>query len=39
MKRLKNIILKVLDVFEEEYVNKVGEYLDDRIIDVYPTKK
>lgn len=34
----KNIILKVLDVFGEEYVNKVGEYLDDRIIDVYPTK-
>ena len=34
----KNIILKVLDVFGEEYVNKVGEYLEDRIIDVYPTK-
>ena len=34
----KNIILKVLDVFGEDYVNKVGEYLDDRIIDVYPTK-
>lgn len=34
----KSIILKVLDVFGEEYVNKAGEYLDDRIIDVYPTK-
>lgn len=34
----KSIILKVLDVFGEEYVNKTREYLDNRIIDVYPTK-
>ena len=34
----KSIILKVLGVFGEEYVNKVREYLDSRIIDVYPTK-
>lgn len=34
----KIIILKVLNIFGEEYVNKVCEYLDNRIIDVYPTK-
>lgn len=34
----KKIILDVLGVFGEEYVNKVKEYLDSRIIDVYPTK-
>ena len=34
----KNIILKVLEVFGEEYINKVKEALDSRWIDVYPTK-
>ncbi len=34
----KDIILKVLSVFGEEYVNKVKEALDSRWIDVYPTK-
>lgn len=34
----KEIILKVLSVFGEEYINKVKEALDSRWIDVYPTK-
>ena len=34
----KNIIIKVLEVFGNEYVNKVKEGLDSRWIDVYPTK-
>lgn len=34
----KEIILKVLNVFGEEYINKVKEALDSRWIDVYPTK-
>lgn len=34
----KDIILKVLSVFGEEYINKVKEALDNRWIDVYPTK-
>ena len=34
----KSIILKVLEVFGEEYLNKVKEALDSRWIDVYPTK-
>ena len=34
----KNIILKVLNVFGDEYINKVKEALDSRWIDVYPTK-
>ena len=34
----KNIIIKVLEVFGDEYVNKVKEGLDSRWIDVYPTK-
>ena len=34
----KEIILKVLEVFGKEYINKVKEALDSRWIDVYPTK-
>jgi len=34
----KEIIIKVLSVFGEEYINKVKEALDSRWIDVYPTK-
>lgn len=34
----KEMILKVLQVFGDEYVNKVKEALDSRWIDVYPTK-
>ena len=34
----KNIIIKVLEVFGDEYVNKVKEGLGSRWIDVYPTK-
>mgnify|MGYP002563025973 CR=1 FL=1 len=34
----KDIIVKVLEVFGDEYVNKVKEGLDSRWIDVYPTK-
>ena len=34
----KEIILKVLNVFGDEYINKVRESLDSRWIDVYPTK-
>ena len=34
----KEMILKVLKVFGDEYISKVKEYLDSRIIDVYPTK-
>ena len=34
----KEIILKVLSVFGDEYINKVKEGLDSRWIDVYPTK-
>lgn len=34
----KKIILKVLEVFGEEYISKVKEALDSRWIDVYPTK-
>ncbi len=34
----KKIILKVLSVFGNEYINKVKEGLDNRWIDVYPTK-
>ena len=34
----KKTILKVLEVFGEEYINKVKEALDSRWIDVYPTK-
>lgn len=34
----KEVILKVLEVFEDEYITKVKEALDNRWIDVYPTK-
>ena len=34
----KDIILKVLEVFGDDYINKVNEALDNRWIDVYPTK-
>ena len=34
----KDIILKVLSVFGDEYINKVREGFDNRWIDVYPTK-
>ncbi len=34
----KEIILKVLSVFGDEYINMVKEGLDNRWIDVYPTK-
>lgn len=34
----KEIVLKVLDVFGDEYVNKVKEALNSRWIEVYPTK-
>ena len=34
----KKTILEVLEVFGEEYLNKVKEALDSRWIDVYPTK-
>ena len=34
----KEVILKVLEVFGDEYINKVKEALDNRWIDVYPTK-
>ena len=34
----KEIIIKVLSVFGDEYINKVKEALDSRWIDVYPTK-
>lgn len=34
----KEIILKVLEVFGDEYINKVKEALESRWIDVYPTK-
>ena len=34
----QKIILKVLEIFGEEYVNKVKEALNSRWIDVYPTK-
>ena len=34
----KDIILNVLNVFGEEYISKVKEALDNRWIDVYPTK-
>lgn len=34
----KATILKVLEVFGEEYISKVKEALDSRWIDVYPTK-
>jgi len=34
----KDIIIKVLSVFGEEYINKVKEALCSRWIDVYPTK-
>ena len=34
----KKTMLKVLEVFGEEYINKVKEALDSRWIDVYPTK-
>lgn len=34
----KSIILDVLKVFGDEYINKVKEFLDSRMIDVYPTK-
>lgn len=34
----KEIILKVLEVFGDEYITKVKEALDNRWIDVYPTK-
>lgn len=34
----KDVILKVLEVFEDEYITKVKEALDNRWIDVYPTK-
>ena len=33
----KDIIIKVLSVFGEEYIEKVKEGLDNRWIDVYPT--
>lgn len=34
----EEIILEVLKVFGEEYINKVKEAIDSRWIDVYPTK-
>lgn len=34
----KKVILKVLEVFGDEYITKVKEALDNRWIDVYPTK-
>lgn len=34
----KEVILKVLEVFGDEYITKVKEALDNRWIDVYPTK-
>ena len=34
----KEIILKVLSIFGEEYITKVKEALNSRWIDVYPTK-
>ena len=34
----KEVILKVLEVFEDEYITKVKEALYNRWIDVYPTK-
>ena len=34
----KKIIIEVLGVFGEEYINKVKEALDSRWIDVYPTR-
>ncbi len=34
----KKTILKVLKVFGKEYTDKVKDILDNRIIDVYPTK-
>ncbi len=34
----KETILKVLEIFGDEYINKVKEALDSRWIDVYPTK-
>ena len=34
----KEVILKVLEVFGDEYINKVKEALGNRWIDVYPTK-
>ena len=34
----KDIVIKVLGVFGEEYINKVKEAFDSRWIDVYPTK-
>ena len=34
----KKTILKVLEVFGDEYISKVKEALDSRWIDVYPTK-
>lgn len=34
----KDIILKVLSIFGDEYISKVKEALDNRWIDVYPTK-
>ena len=34
----KKIILEVLKVFGDEYVNKVKDFLDSRMIDVFPTK-
>lgn len=34
----KDVILKVLEVFGDEYITKVKEALDNRWIDVYPTK-
>ena len=36
--KAKEVILKVLEVFEDEYITKVKEALDNRWIDVYPTK-
>ncbi len=38
MKKQKEVILKVLEVFGDEYITKVKEALDNRWIDVYPTK-
>ena len=34
----KDIIIRVLNVFGDEYIEKVKEALDNRWIDVYPTK-
>lgn len=34
----KKIVVNVLSVFGDEYINKVKEALDSRWIDVYPTK-